>query len=190
MTIKERFRGISGKVFAVLGLFFGLGFTVGFLTGFGYGNILRPPLPPETRQSAAKSKGAPSLNATPGVRQTSPPSAASADNRSMNDDGTTGQDDVSIEDGEFALLEHELGDDENGAYISGTVVNRSENAFDAAQIVFELCDARGRPFTTISDRTTERMDPGDLWGFTIYIPYTDLRSLDSYRLQGIMGVRK
>lgn len=184
MTIEERVRKIGGKALVALGVFFGLGFTIGFLVGFGYGHVTPSPLPEGTRQIAEKGKGAVSTDVPrSGIRQGAPPLAASEDNIELDNL-------VSIKDGEFELINHELNDDENGIYISGTVANRSKNAFDAAQIVFELCDTRGKPFTTISDRTTERMDPGDLWGFVVYIPYTDLRSMDSYRLQGIMGVRK
>lgn len=190
MTIKERIRGISGKALVVLGVFFGLGFTIGFLTGFGYSSATRPPTPAGSRQNADEIKGALSSDGRPAVGHAAPPPAAPKSNISADEDGEGSTNNVSVADGEFALLEHGLNDDENGVYISGTVLNRSQNAFDAAQIVFELRDARGRTYTTVSDRTTERMDPGDSWGFIIYIPYTDLRPLDSYRLQGIMGVRK
>lgn len=170
---------MTSRLPVALGVFFGLGFLAGFLMGFGYASV-KPPV--------VAAEQAP---------QTAPQAALSADKEESvaakeeeKEKKEEEEDEIGVVDGELALTEHEMGDDESGIYIAGTVVNRAESAFDAAQIAFELCDSGGKPFTTVTDRTTERMEPGDSWGFVVYIPYADLPSLDSYRLQGIMGVRK
>lgn len=175
MTIEERLHKTGKKALAALGLFFGIGFTAGFLTGFGYGHAgNQPPLQEEDAGGRSADAFLPALSidvpAEPG-----------------EEDGAWN---ISDESGEFALTEHELGDDENGFYISGTVANLSKSAFDAVQIAFELCDAGGNPYATVTDRTTERMEPGDSWGFVVYIPYAEMPAFDSYRLQGVMGVRR
>ncbi len=186
MTTEERLRKIGWKSLVALGLFFGIGFTVGFLAGFEYGFSNRP----TDSSLEARSEGVvpPSPNAS-----IEPPQSASLG--ALQNENTKGYDaddegEAVIESGEFTLAEHELGDDENGLFISGTVVNRSQNAFDAVQVSFELCDTKGNAYATVTDRTTERMDPGDSWGFVVYIPYAEMKQFHSYRLQGIMGIRK
>lgn len=186
MTIEERLRKIDRKTLAVLGLFLGIGFTVGFLTGFGYGYANRPALPQVTQRGEETAAAQP--NEIASSVQAVSLDAISSDRAEFDEEDDSSE--TPIENGEFTLTEHELDDDENGLFISGTVVNQSKNAFDAVQVVFELCDAKGKPYTTVSDRTTERMEPGDSWGFVVYIPYSEMRLFDSYRLQGIMGIRK
>lgn len=182
MTIEERVRKIGWKTLVALGLFFGAGFTAGFLTGFEYGFGNRPPASPTEVRSA---------DTEPLLQDATTASEPDASRDVVqNEAAEIFGEEAEIDDEEFALTEHELGDDENGLFISGTVVNRSQNAFDAVQVAFELCDTKGRPYATITDRTTERMDPGDSWGFVVYIPYSEMKQFHSYRLQGIMGVRK
>jgi hypothetical protein len=93
-------------------------------------------------------------------------------------------------DSELLLEEHELGEDENGLFVYGTIFNRSSHAYDAVRVTFDLCDGKGQPYSGITDITHDRMEPGDSWGFTIYIPYTEMDLFSSYRLQSIMGTAK
>jgi len=167
---------VTSRLPVALGVFFGLGFLAGFLMGFGYASVKPVVVAEQTPQAAPQAAFS---------ADKEEPVTAKEEEKREEEENETG-----VADGELALTEHEMGDDESGIYIAGTVVNRAESAFDAAQIAFELCDSGGKPFTTVTDRTTERMEPGDSWGFVVYIPYADLPSFDSYRLQGIMGVRK
>lgn len=88
------------------------------------------------------------------------------------------------------LTTHDLGEDENGLFISGTIYNRAELAYDAVKVIFDLCDDEGVAYSYVTDSISGNMHPGDSWSFSIYIPYMELVRFSSYRLQNIMGVRK
>lgn len=158
---------------AIIGALVGSGFLVGFLTGFGYGFM---------RGHKAKPEPAAAMEVA-----TAEPAALSAD---IVPESLKREAELPVENGGFDLAEHDLGEDENGFYISGTVKNRSGRAFDSVRVAFSLHDANGETYSVIEDRTADRMEDEDSWGFVVYIPYTDIRSLDSYSLQGIMGVRR
>lgn len=177
MTFEERLLKTGKKTLAVLGVFFGIGFTVGFLTGLGYGYA---------------GNRAPAAQEDAGERQQDTPSEPlpAYDDAPTDDNAGVGLAAIRDASEELSVAEHELGDDENGFFISGKVVNHSQRAYDAVQVAFELCDARGNRYATVTDRTTERMESGDAWGFVVYIPYDQAPFFHSYRLQGIMAVTK
>jgi hypothetical protein len=168
------------KIVALLGIFFGLGFAAGFLTGFGYLDIMARN---ETPSAAAYWGGDYARVA-----------ALAGPIDAKSDDGAR---DTSQENGEEAgygselmLSGHELGEDENGLFISGTIYNKSQHGYDAVRVTFDLCDSEGEAYTDVTDITHNRMAPGDYWGFTIYIPYSEMLLFSSYRLQSIMGTTK
>jgi hypothetical protein len=178
----------SWKLAAALGLFFGLGYLFGFFTGFGYSKsksrveiveIYRGEqgtlAPSADRRGISPKNRTPSGTAkteqTPPIEQAIAVAAAAP----MQNIG-------------LVLSDNSLGEDENGLYISGTVLNRSDHAFNAVRVAFDLCDSQGTPYNSVTDMSSERMEPGDAWGFTIYIPYTEMSLFSSYRLQSIMGV--
>jgi hypothetical protein len=156
----------GGKVIILLGLFFGLGFMTGFFTGYGY----ERPHPGERKSAIASAA----------------PETVVARDEGAPEDGEGGI----PPDSELALEEQELGEDENGLFVSGTVHNRSRHSYDAVRVTFDLCDSSGRAYSGISDITYDKMAPGDSWGFTIYIPYSDMALFSSYRLQSIMGTSR
>jgi hypothetical protein len=159
----------GGKVIILLGLFFGLGFMTGFFTGYGYE---RPRASEREGKSAIASAAAPET-------------VGSADERETEYE----EDEIPL-DSELALEDQELGEDENGLFVSGTIHNRSRHSYDAVRVTFDLCDSSGKAYSGISDITHDRMAPGDSWGFTIYIPYSDMALFSSYRLQSIMGTSR
>jgi hypothetical protein len=163
-----------------LALFFGAGYSLGFFTGLGYskfyaaGEFAETPDVPSDETSPAPMPESPDDSA--GMPETSEP----ADDPPDADPDMQGID--------LVLGNHSLDEDENGLFISGTVINRSDHAFDAVRIAFDLCDSNDRPYSYVTDTAAGRMEPGDSWGFTIYIPYTEMSLFQSYRLQSIMGV--
>jgi hypothetical protein len=163
-------------------LFFVVGYTAGFFSGFGYSGSLgsdvtgAPPQLPGTEMASPDiPRGAPNADI--------PGDAISKEAVEEEYGGGQGGDGIGL-----VLSGHSLDEDENGLFISGTVINMSDHAFDAVRIAFDLCDPQNRPYSYVSDTATEIMESGDLWGFTIYIPYTEMRMFSSYRLQSIMGV--
>jgi hypothetical protein len=52
---------------------------------------------------------------------------------------------------------HSLDEDENGLFISGTVINMSDHAFDAVRIAFDLRDSQNQPYSYVADTATETM---------------------------------
>jgi hypothetical protein len=171
-------------------LFFGVGYTAGFFSGFGYskswarfdaaGVLYQQPEP-----------GGTSVDTTLGALTADVPQDAVLKETPEGDgqytdeeyDGEPGLDGIDL-----VLSGHSLDEDENGLFISGTVVNMSDHVFNAVRIAFDLCDSQNQPYSYVADTATETMEPGDSWGFTLYIPYTEMRMFSSYRLQSIMGV--
>jgi hypothetical protein len=163
------------KIAALAGIFIGIGFAAGFLAGFSYRGV-------EPRQleefASAVNDGA---EETPGL--------ASA-GEGLPGGGPEDEDSEYPLDAELILESHELGEDENGLFISGTIYNRSSHAYDAARVTFDLCDEQGKAYSGVTDITHDRMERGDSWGFTIYIPYSEMSLFSSYRLNSIMGTTK
>ena len=164
---KERVR--DSRFFAILGIFFGLGFVLGSLTCFGY------------------------LGTQPRVQvvevQREGPAATSADAPSEIRIETN----VTVEPGqeaELLLEENYLGNDEDGTFIGGIVANRSDHPFDAVRVAFDLQDPSGETFASVTETQAERMEPGDRWEFTIYIPYTEMARFAGYTLQNLVGVTR
>ncbi|MDR1943985.1 MAG: hypothetical protein LBQ19_04100 [Synergistaceae bacterium] len=165
--------GNRGKFVILIGLLFGLGYMTGFFSGFGYGKFKAP-----AERQVAVATNAPSL-----------PDAAAAFGLPGAEEEHD-EDDAVLLDSELVLGEHELGEDENGLFISGMIFNRSPHGYDAVRVAFDLCDSNGGAYSGITDVTYERMEPGDSWGFTIYIPYSDMSLFSSYKLHSIMGTSK
>lgn len=195
----------SGGRFVLLGLFFGAGFLLGFLTCRGMtearyaameaARFAREEAPLSATSTTVLDAGAPlsedarasgdiALSAGEILFTPAEPSARAA--------GTSAEPPADAPAAVIGLVleEHRLEEDENGLFIAGTVANRSHEAFDAARIVFDLCDNAGAPFNAVTDTAMERMEPGDVWGFTIYIPYAEMDLFASYRLQNLIGVKK
>ncbi|MDR1916030.1 MAG: FxLYD domain-containing protein [Synergistaceae bacterium] len=186
----------NGRKFALHGLFFGVGFTLGFLICFGFLRakvnaellMYSNAMPASERELAPASSSLPEGgkdNLSMAVSALSQDSSPPPSGPSGTDTETTA---MPTRDIDLVLSEHELGEDENGIFISGTVLNDSVHAFDAIRVAFDLCDRSGEPYSSVSDWSNEHMEPGDVWGFTIYIPYTDMDKFSSYKLQSIMGV--
>ncbi|MDR0615433.1 MAG: FxLYD domain-containing protein [Synergistaceae bacterium] len=177
----------GGKIAALLGIFFGIGFMTGFFTGYGY----RPAVMARSGTAVAES---PSWLAPDGPASASPdisPWAPETPDSQEDRDGEGGESgENSLFDAGLTLEAHELGEDENGLFISGTILNSSNHGYDAVRVTFDLCDASGRAYSGITDVTYDSMAPGDSWGFAIYIPYAEIGLFSSYRLQSIIGASR
>lgn len=174
--------GTNKKTLIALGIFCGLGFMSGFFTGFGYARH-------EYRETAAV-YGSPEPPISSDFNKTLSEDQSNIKETTSPDVELARDDDSSMQNIELSLEKQELGSDENGTFISGTVANRSDHAFDAVQIQFELCDKDNVSYSTLTERYTERIEPGDSWEFTIYIPYSDINRFESYKLHGLMGTTK
>jgi hypothetical protein len=162
------------KLVALVGIFFGFGFVAGFLSGFNCDRILA-----ERRDRDVVTAERTSVSADKFIAP-----VRSADPAPPEEQGEAQFD------SELVLEGHELEEDENGLFISGTIYNRSTHGFDAVRVTFDLCDSKGKAYSGITDITHDKMEPGDSWGFTIYIPYSDMGLFSSYRLQSIMGTTR
>jgi hypothetical protein len=171
----------GGKILALLGVFFGVGFMTGFFTGYGY----RPASPARGGATAVNASAQPAPEGG-GVSR----DAAPEDPKTEYGEDEAYEENSVPPDSGLALTEHELGEDENGLFVSGTVVNRSDLGYDAVRVTFDLCDATGKAYGGVTDVTYDRMVPGDSWGFTIYIPYSEMGLFSSYRLQSIIGASR
>lgn len=170
------------SLFVVLGLFFGFGFVAGFYVGFGYSRHLD-----RVATVIAASEDV-SLDASAVAPEARPTSGEARAKASESEDELA--EEILSRNTELVLVEHELGSDENGVFLCGTVENRSSHAFDAVQVSFELYDKSGKAYGNLTERNTERMEPGDAWGFTAYIPYSELDRFSSYKLYGIVGTSR
>jgi hypothetical protein len=149
------------------GLLFGMGFLCGFLSGYKYA-------------------GENVIHEAPPMRDIPPYSGPAAETEISEDvRAVFGAEDIGL-----SLREHWMDADDYGIYIAGMVKNDGRNSFDAVRVVFDLCDREGRVYTAVTAKNDERMDPGESWDFTAYIPYSDMDKLESYRLQSMMGVKK
>jgi hypothetical protein len=164
----------SLKKTSALGIFFGVGFLCGFLVGFGYASFnikIETQVIGQTKDVAA-----------PASPDNGMVVSVLVPNETKEPDG------VSSVDIDLVLDDHWMDSDENGLFITGAVINESDHSFTGVRIAFDLTDSNGEPYTTVTDTAKERMAPSDTWGFTIYIPYSDMDKFSSYRLQSIMGV--
>ena len=164
---KDRVR--DSRFFAILGIFFVLGFVLGFLTCFGYLGAQ-----PRVEVARVYREGPPAISAD------APPEIQIETN-------------VTVEPGneaELLLEENYLGNDEDGTFIGGIVANRSDHPFDAVRVAFDLQDPGGETFAAVTETQTERMEPGDRWEFTIYIPYTEMSRFAGYTLHSLVGVTR
>ena len=173
-------RARDSRFFVILGIFFGLGFVLGFLTCFGYLGTRTKVEVVEIYRDGPRSSSA-------DARQ---PPASPAGQAAAAPSGMQFDADLPIEDLELVLEEHFLGSDESGTYIGGLVANRSDHPFDAIRLEFDLNDRDDRSFASVTETQADGMEPGDVWEFTIYIPYTEMQRFVGYRLRSIMGVTK
>jgi hypothetical protein len=158
------------------GVLFGIGFLCGFASGYKYAaeNIVCevPPLFSGTKDIPSEDISA--------------YSAAVSETEISGDIPDAGE----TADIGLSLQEHWMDSDDQGLYIAGMVKNDSANSFDAVRIAFDLCDSEGQVYTAVTARNDERIEAGESWDFTAYIPYSDMDKFSSYRLQSIMGVKK
>ncbi|MBP9627089.1 MAG: FxLYD domain-containing protein [Synergistaceae bacterium] len=87
------------------------------------------------------------------------------------------------------LVSQEMGEDEEGLFIYGTVKNVSGSDYDVVQVEFDLCDNQERPYHVVKEKTTEGLRNNDSWGFTLYVPYTEREKFASYHLRSLSGAR-
>ena len=90
----------------------------------------------------------------------------------------------------LVLEEYWMGSDDNGLYIAGAIRNSDDDAFDSVRVAFDLLDGQGGAYSAVTTRNDDRIESGDVWDFTIYIPYSEMDKFNSYRLQSVMGVRR
>lgn len=179
MSDDRRDESARYRLTALLGIFFGLGFVLGFLSGYIYLQSSDSIQIVELRRPATTVTGEGETAQETGGDLPAPPEEAAAqpeEPRQMES--------------ELALDGDYLGEDENGFFIGGVIINRSSHAFDAVRITFDLCDSAGESYYQVWDNVADRMESGDSWGFTIYIPYPEMSNFDSYRLHSIMGVTR
>jgi hypothetical protein len=162
---------LGWKIWALLGIFFGIGFMTGFFTGYGY----RPAIIAQGGETVAQSQAL------------LPQEDKDGAGKLPEEDET---DETALPDSGLVLEEHGLDEDENGLFVSGTISNRSIHSYDAVRVTFDLCDASGKAYSGITDVTYDKMASGDSWGFVIYIPYAEMELFSSYRLQSIIGAAK
>ncbi|MDR1471891.1 MAG: FxLYD domain-containing protein [Synergistaceae bacterium] len=173
--------GRGGDVrFAVYGLFFGVGFLLGFLACLGCLSV-------RTSTEVQVRARAKTPAAAPGAAKSEAGGAVPKPSGRVAKENAASSAELARDIG-LVLAEDGVGEDENGFFISGTVLNDSSHAFDAVRVTFDLCDKSGEPYAEVTDLLKGRMEPGDLWGVTIYIPYMNMDKFSSYRLQSIMGV--
>jgi hypothetical protein len=161
------------KITVAFGLFFGSGFASGFISGYKYASsnlaCELPPMPYETQREAS-----PDLRGPEGTGTSEVFGNATATTENIG----------------LILEDHWMDSDENGLFIAGAVKNADTGGFDAVRVAFDLLDERESVYTAVTAINDETMEPGSSWDFTIYIPYSEMDRLKSYRLQSIMGVKK
>lgn len=89
----------------------------------------------------------------------------------------------------LVLVSQEIGEDAEGLFIYGTVKNISGHDYDVVQVEFDLCDNQERPYHVLKEKTTERLQNNESWGFTLYIPYTEREKFASYHFRSLSGAR-
>ena len=157
---------------AALGVFFGTGFLCGFLSGYKYAAYnLVCEFPVSVREDAA-SGGALPVDASWDVV---PEGAASE----------TDPVDIGL-----VLEDYWMDSDDNGLFIAGAIRNADKSAFDSVRVAFDLLDGRENAYSAVTVRNDERMEPGDTWDFTVYIPYSEMDKFNSFKFQSVMGVKR
>jgi len=160
---------------AALGIFFGTGFLCGLFSGYKYADNFFYELPVIIRENAA-SVDVPLA----GVMR----DAASED--------VEAEADIEIDTGDIGLVleDYWMDSDDNGLFIAGAIRNADSGAFDSVRVAFDLLDSRESAYSAVTVRNDERMEPGDTWDFTIYIPYAEMDKFNSFRFQSVMGVKR
>ena len=156
---------------AALGIFFGTGFLSGFFTGYQYA----------------------ALNFVPEVSWSVIPETEVAEidfDKIERFDVIERFDIFAIDDIGLVLEDYWIDSDDNGLYIAGAVRNSDDEAFDSVRVAFDLLDGYENAYSAVTVRNDERMEPGDIWDFTIYIPYSELDKFNSFRFQSVMGVKR
>ena len=158
---------------AALGIFFGTGFLCGFLSGYRYAaiDLAAYELPANIREDTA-----------PGDAQFS---EFQPDEVSEDMAAETGIGDIGL-----VLEDYWIDSDDNGLFIAGAIRNADMSAFDAVRVAFDLLDGRGNAYSAVTARNDERMEPGDTWDFTVYIPYSEMDKFNSFGFQSVMGVKR
>jgi len=157
---------------AALGIFFGTGFLCGFFSGYRFAaiNFVRE-LPVIINEDETSDD----------VRLSEPlwdeiPEEAAA----VIDTGDIG----------LVLEDYWMDSDDNGLFITGAIRNADTGAFDSVRVAFDLLDGNENAYSAATVRNDERMEPGDTWDFTVYIPYTEMDKFNSFRFQSVMGVKR
>ena len=157
---------------AALGIFFGTGFLSGFLSGYRYAadNIARE-LPVLANKDIAT-----------GGELFSEFSWETVFEEAVAEIDTGG---IGL-----VLDEYWIDSDEHGLFIAGAIRNEDRGAFDSVRVAFDLLDNRENAYSAVTVRNDERMEPGETWDFTIYIPYGEMNKFNSFRFQSVMGVKR
>ena len=157
---------------AALGVFFGTGFLCGFLCGYKYAaDNIACDFPVVIRENVTSGDVLP-LDAS---RDVAPEGAAAE------------ADPVDIG---LVLEDYWMDSDDNGLFIAGAIRNEDKGAFDSVRVAFDLLDSRENAYSAVTVRNDERMEPGDTWDFTVYIPYSEMDKFNSFRFQSVMGVKR
>ena len=167
MTVNKRY-----LLTAALGIFFGTGFLCGFLSGYRYAAInIAGELPVIVREDGESG----------GARFAESP---------RNE--FSGEADAEIHIGDIGLVleDYWMDSDNSGLFIAGAIRNSDVGAFDSVRVAFDLLDSYENAYSAVTARNDERMEPGDTWDFTLYIPYGEMDKFNSFRFQSIMGVKR
>ena len=148
---------------AALGIFFGTGFLCGFLSGYRYAALNLKDVVSGDAQFYELSHD-----------EVSEEAAAEAD---IGDIG-------------LVLDDYWMDSDDNGLFITGAIRNSDKGAFDSVRVAFDLLDGVENAYSAVTARNDERMEPGDTWDFTVYIPYSEMDKFNSFRFQSVMGVKR
>ena len=90
--------------------------------------------------------------------------------------------------GDLKVEFHELGEDDNGLFIHGSIKNGMEKNYSALQIEFELLDNDGKGYYIVRERLNEGLNKGEKWNFTTYIPYSEQQLFSSYKLYSLTAI--
>jgi len=167
MTINKRYLAA-----AALGIFFGTGFLCGFLSGYRYAVFNA-----ESKLSVIVSEDR---------------EAGDSLFSEFLRDGTPEQAEGEADVGDIGLMleEYWMDSDDNGLFIAGAIRNSDNSAFDSVRVAFDLLDGHEEAYSAVTVRNNERMEPGDTWDFTVYIPYSEMDKFNSFRFQSVMGVKR
>ena len=166
MTLNRRY-----LLTAALGIFFGSGFLCGFLSGYRYAAIdIAFELPAIAGEDTA---GGGQFSESP-----------------WEDVYEEAAAEIDIGDIGLVLEDYWIDSDDNGLFIAGAIRNADRGAFDSVRVAFDLLDGRDNAYSAVTARNDERMEPGEAWDFTVYIPYAEMDKFNSFRFQSVMGVKR